>query len=72
MEGATVADVARLFGVPVMAVKAITDLVDSHVETGEQFLANLALATSRLSEALLAVIDWCAPRSVSDLGGVNG
>ena len=45
-----------------MAVKAITDLVDSHVATVEQFLANLDVATARLRDALLAVIDWCAPR----------
>ncbi|HEX7095304.1 MAG TPA: hypothetical protein VF183_05440 [Acidimicrobiales bacterium] len=69
MEAAAVADVARLFDVPVMAVKAITDLVDHHVATPEQFLANLALATERLRDALLAVIDWCAPRTVGDLGG---
>lgn len=70
MEAAAVADVARFFGRPVMAVKAITDLVDSHVATTEQFLANLELATVRLRDALLAVIDWCAPRTVSELGGV--
>jgi len=69
MEAAAVADVARLFGVPVMAVKAITDLVDHHVATAEQFTANLALATERLRDALLAVIDWCGPRTVRDLGG---
>jgi nucleoside phosphorylase len=71
MEAAAVADVARLFGRPVMAVKAITDLVDSHVATAEQFLANLELATARLRDALLAVVDWCAPRTVSELGGVQ-
>ena len=71
MEAAAVADVARLFGRPVMAVKAITDLVDSHVATDEQFLANLELATARLRDAVLAVIDWCAPRNVSELGGVQ-
>lgn len=71
MEAAAVADVARLFGVPVMALKAITDLVDSSVATSEQFLANLTLATHRLRDAMLSVIDWCATRSVSDLGGVQ-
>jgi nucleoside phosphorylase len=69
MEAAAVADVGRLLGVPVMAVKAITDLVDSHVATGEQFLANLELAIARLRDALVRVIDWCAVREVADLGG---
>jgi adenosylhomocysteine nucleosidase/5'-methylthioadenosine nucleosidase len=69
MEAAAVADVGRLLGVPVMAVKSITDLVDSHVATGEQFLANLELAIARLRDALVRVVDWCADREVIDLGG---
>ena len=69
MEAAAVAWVAELLGVPVLAVKAITDLVDSHAGTVEQFEANLAMASHRLCDALVAVIDWCAPRSVADLGG---
>jgi 5'-methylthioadenosine nucleosidase len=69
MEAAAVAEVAHGLGVPVMALKAITDLVDSHVETAEQFTANLALASRRLCETLLAVLDWCDGRRVGDLGG---
>ncbi len=69
MEAAAVAWVAELLAVPVLAVKAITDLVDSHAGTVEQFEANLAMASHRLCDALVAVIDWCAPRSVADLGG---
>jgi nucleoside phosphorylase len=71
MEAAAVADVGRLLGVPVMAVKAITDLVDSHVTTREQFLANLELATSHLRDALVRVVDWCADRRIGDLGGAD-
>jgi hypothetical protein len=40
------------------------------VATPEQFLANLTLATVRLRDAVLGVIDWCADRRVADLGGV--
>jgi nucleoside phosphorylase len=69
MEAAAVADVARLLGVPVLAVKAITDLVDAHTPTSDQFLANLGLATTRLREVVLGVIDWCADRTVAQLGG---
>jgi 5'-methylthioadenosine nucleosidase len=69
MEAAAVADVAHSLGVPTMAIKAITDLVDSHVETAEQFTANLALASRRLCDALLAVLDWCDGQDVEDLGG---
>jgi nucleoside phosphorylase len=68
MEAAAVAWVAELLEVPALAVKAITDLVDSHVDTIEQFDANLALAMERLVGALVAVVDWCAPRTVAELG----
>lgn len=71
MEGAAVAWVAELLDVPILAVKAITDLVDAHADTVAQFEANLAMASDRLCEALVAVIDWCAPRSVDDLGGLS-
>ena len=69
MEAAAVADVARLLGVPMLAVKAITDLVDAHAPTPDQFLANLGVATAQLREALLDMIDWCADRTVAELGG---
>ena len=69
MEAAAVAWVGEMLDVPVLAVKAITDLVDSHADTVEQFEANLAMASRRLCDAVIAVIDWCAPRSVDDLGG---
>ena len=69
MEAAAVAWIGELLGVPVLAVKAITDLVDSHVDTVEQFDANLATASRRLCEVLVRVIDWCAPRTVGELAG---
>ena len=56
MEAAAVAYVCELFGTPVMAVKTITDLVDSPVATSEQFLDNFELASSRLREAIVAVL----------------
>ncbi|HEV8296967.1 MAG TPA: hypothetical protein VGQ20_06720 [Acidimicrobiales bacterium] len=69
MEAAAVADVAEHLGVPMLAVKAITDLVDLPVDTVEQFTRNLRLATARLCDATLAVLDWCERREVSDSGG---
>jgi nucleoside phosphorylase len=71
MEAAAVADIARLHGVPVLALKAITDLVDVQLPTPEQFFANFTLATSRLRDGLLRVIDWCADRDVAELGGIE-
>jgi 5'-methylthioadenosine nucleosidase len=57
MEAAAVAWVADLLGVPVLAVKAVTDHVDHHAPTAEQFVANLRLATERLRDAVVAVLD---------------
>jgi nucleoside phosphorylase len=53
--------------IPVLGLKAITDLVDHHTATADQFNANLTMASRRLAEKLLQVIDFCAPRAVADL-----
>jgi len=60
MEAAAVAWVCSLSGIPFVAVKTITDLVDHPTPTADQFLANLATASHRLSEVLPAAIRWCA------------
>jgi 5'-methylthioadenosine nucleosidase len=71
MEAAAVAWVGDVLRVPVLGVKAITDLVDAHADTAAQFQANLAMASDRLCDALVRVLDWCAPRAVADLGGTS-
>jgi nucleoside phosphorylase len=50
MEGAAVAFVCSLTGVPVMLVKSVTDLCDDSAPTLEAFLKNLHLASKRLAE----------------------
>jgi 5'-methylthioadenosine nucleosidase len=57
MEAAAVGYVCELAGVPVMAVKAITDLVDAHAATADQFTANLEHASDRLRQAIVAILD---------------
>jgi nucleoside phosphorylase len=69
MEAAAVAYVCEMMSTPVMAVKAITDLVDHPMATAEQFNANLSMASRQLGENLLKIVDFCAPRSVRDLEG---
>ena len=69
MEAAAVAYVCEMMSTPVMAVKAITDLVDHPMATAEQFTANLSMASRQLGENLLKIVDFCAPRSVRDLDG---
>ena len=56
MEAAAVAWIGSLHDVPVGAVKAITDLVDSPVATAEQFSANLATAADALQRTTLALL----------------
>ena len=68
MEAAAVAYVCEVMQVPMFAVKAITDLVDHHTATADQFNANLALASRRLAETMVKVVDFCAIRQVKDLG----
>lgn len=66
MEAASVAYVCEQMGVPFLAVKAITDLVDHHTATAEQFTANLKRAVERLTTTLVAVVEWAATHDVDD------
>ena len=68
MEAAAVAYVCEMMQVPMFALKSITDLVDHHTDTAEQFNANLALAARRLAETLVKVVDFCSIRQAKDLG----
>lgn len=56
MEAAAVAWVCHLHGVAVGGVKTITDLVDSHEATPEQFTLNLAAASASLQETVMALL----------------
>ena len=69
MEAAAVACVADMAGVPMMAVKAITDLVDHHTATAEQFAANLAMASGRLAHELVRVLEFLCGSDAGASGG---
>lgn len=56
MEVAAIANVARLFGVRVLAVKAITNLAGVEANAAEQFETNFRLATTELANVLPQVI----------------
>lgn len=58
MEGAAVAFVCDLFHVPVLLVKAITNLRDAEQEDMDAFKDNLALASRRLMETNKRVISY--------------
>lgn len=57
MEAAAVAWVASLYHIPLLCVKAITDLVDTGHPTPEQFNDNFLLATQRLDDVCFRLID---------------
>ena len=67
MEAASIAWMAELLGVPMLAVKAITDLVDHPTATAEQFTVNFANATQRLRDTLIEVLEFCEDRTIADL-----
>ncbi len=58
MEGAAVAFVCSLLGVPILFVKSVTDLCDGTAETYEEFSRNLSAACQALKETNIRVIDY--------------
>lgn len=66
-QGAAVAYVADLLKVPVIFVKAITDIVDGEKPTAEEFLQNLAAVTAALDRAVTQVIDYISGKCLPEL-----
>lgn len=66
-QGAAVAYVADLLKVPVIFVKAVTDIVDGDKPTAEEFLQNLAAVTAALDQAVAQVVDFINGKSLSEL-----
>lgn len=60
MEAAAVARLARDLGLPFLAVKAVTDLVDAPEPEHEAFARNLARVTAMLETRLSALVRWLA------------
>ncbi|XP_074312991.1 5'-methylthioadenosine/S-adenosylhomocysteine nucleosidase-like [Silene latifolia] len=67
MEGAAVAYVADLLKVPVIFIKAVTDIVDGDKPTAEEFLQNLTAVTAALDETVAKAIDFIAGKCISEL-----
>ncbi|GAA0184980.1 hypothetical protein LIER_32268 [Lithospermum erythrorhizon] len=67
MEGAAVAYVADLLKVPVIFLKAVTDIVDDNKPTAEEFLENLAAVALALDEAATKVVDFINGKRLSEL-----
>lgn len=58
MEAAGIARLARDHGLPFLAVKAVTDLVDHPEPEQEAFLRNLERVSSELCDRLVTFMDW--------------
>lgn len=56
MEAAAIAEIASFTSMPMFALKAISDFVDSHERTHLQFLANYETATENLASALEQIL----------------
>lgn len=63
MEGAAIARVCRDLHTPLVAVKAVTDMVDHKADTAAQFVRNLSHATACLSAALERLLGTLAPQA---------
>ena len=70
MEAAAIADVAQGCGVPFMALKVITDIVDGGRLTQDEFAENLGTAAASLQRAVPAALAFIAGPSSSELAFV--
>lgn len=58
---------ADLLKVPVVFIKAVTDIVDGDKPTAEEFLQNLAAVSAALEEAVTRVIDYINGKCITEL-----
>ena len=58
MEAAAIAFVAQIYKTPLLCIKSVTDLVDGGRATETEFRENLAQASEKLREAVLAVTNY--------------
>ncbi len=67
VQGAAVAYVANLLTVPLIAMKAVTDIVDGDKPTVEEFLQNMSTAAAALSATIPRVLKYVNAKSISNL-----
>lgn len=65
MEAAAIAWVASHYQTPLVAVKSVTDLMDSEHGTAEEFASNLALASGNLQKEVLKLLDLLAQKQAT-------
>jgi 5'-methylthioadenosine nucleosidase len=57
----------RLHETPHFGVKVVTDIVDGHRPTEEEFLENLHIAAQTLQEALFKIVDFFCGHKLDEL-----
>lgn len=62
--------VASLLAIPLISLKAVTDIVDGSKPTVEEFLENMSLAASALSRTVPLVLKYVSRKSVADLNSL--
>lgn len=67
MEASGVAWACSLHGVPLLALKSVTDIVDGGKPAEEEFLANLEKASEALHFALKGALEFLGGKSVDEL-----
>lgn len=67
MEAAAIAWSCKMFDVPYLGVKVVTDIVDGNRATQEEFMENLSTAAKSLQDAMPKVIEHVCGRTSSDL-----
>ncbi|MCG8472371.1 MAG: hypothetical protein MI742_10995 [Desulfobacterales bacterium] len=65
MEAAAIAWVAELYDIPLVALKAITDLVDTDTPTQDEFMQNLKFASERLQKKLTDAVHCFAGEGIA-------
>lgn len=64
MEAAAITEVCAGADIPLLSLKSITDLVDGNRPTSEEFLANFQLASIRLREEVVKLLDNLTQESI--------
>jgi 5'-methylthioadenosine nucleosidase len=67
MEAAAIAYVCRLWGTPMVAVKAVTDIVDGGRPTNEQFLENLHTSSEALQQGVSRILAYMDGKALSEV-----
>ncbi|KAH7315026.1 hypothetical protein KP509_21G031000 [Ceratopteris richardii] len=67
MEGAAVLYVAHLFSIPAVLLKVVTDIVDGHKPTADEFLENLSTASEVLLQTSVRILDFIKGKTLAEL-----